>query len=123
VSPNSLLIQNSPAIKKVGGPKKAVVKKDVKSKVETKKCGCDKWQKFNNNNQDEIVLPPHVSNSPELWRVFLPLTYYHSHFLPPPWILHLFSQQSSYIYNWKKISLLLISVHCKAGKLLLLNVC
>jgi len=31
------LIQNSPAVKKVCGPKKAIVKKDVKSKVVAKK--------------------------------------------------------------------------------------
>ena len=31
------LIQNSPAVKKVCGPKKAIVKKDVKSKVAAKK--------------------------------------------------------------------------------------
>jgi len=31
------LIQNSPAVKNVYGPKKAIVKKDVKSKVVAKK--------------------------------------------------------------------------------------
>jgi len=31
------LIQNSPAVKKVCGPQKAIVKKDVKSKVAAKK--------------------------------------------------------------------------------------
>jgi len=33
----SNLIQNSPAVKNVCGPKKAIVKKDVKSKVAAKK--------------------------------------------------------------------------------------
>jgi len=32
----SYLIQNSPAVKKVCGPKKAIVKKDVKSDVKSK---------------------------------------------------------------------------------------
>jgi len=34
---NYNLIQNSPAVKKVCGPQKAIVKKDVKSKVAAKK--------------------------------------------------------------------------------------
>jgi len=97
----------------VSAPKKAIVKKDVKSKVAAKN-GYDVKliTKF-------LITPIQLNlcclstfhydfapNSPELLLLkFLLSAYHHSHSWPPPWISHLFPQWSSwgphsFFYSW-----------------------
>jgi len=79
-------------------PKKAIVKKDVKSKVAAKN-GCDGRliAKILIMTIQVDLMPNHSetwrgnTNSAELSLLkFLLLDYHHSHYWPPPWISHLF---------------------------------
>ena len=87
-------ILSNQAVKKGAAPKKAMVKKDVKSKVAAKN-GCDGRLMVKiliATIQVNLMPRPSGTNSPELSLLkFLPLTYHHSHSWPPPWISHLFS--------------------------------
>ena len=74
---------------------KAMVKKYVKSKVAAKN-GCDGRLMvkilITTIQVNLVPLGQLAQNLPELSLLkFLPLTYHHSHFWPPPWISHLFS--------------------------------